>query len=280
MECPHCHRQTSLLSKACQLCGREIPPAQHLLEESGVLDDGDILDVAPYRPPQEIEQRPQAKDDDDSPYQVATLGDRLLAFVLDSAFLFGAFAIVDAWAFMRWGIADGPELKLTLASLLIAETLNIAILFVYFWLLEAGFGATPGKAMVGIRVVRTNDIPPLKAFAIRNILRVVDGLGFYLVGAAVAGCSRIHRRVGDICAGTAVIEEDFGYTVKIGSVVLWIALIAGAFWSVPRICKTNLAIHPRFLDRVVVRVGVAQHSAYLAIAGLRLEAQLGPAQAR
>jgi uncharacterized RDD family membrane protein YckC len=263
-----------MLSTTCQSCGRDIPPAQHLLEESGVLDDGDILEVAPYRPPQEIEQRAQAKDDDDSPYQVATLGDRLLAFVLDSAFLFGAFAIVDAWAFMRWGVADATELKLSLASLIVAEFLNIAILFVYFWLLEAGFGATPGKAMVGIRVVRTNDTPALKAFAIRNVLRLVDGLGFYLVGAAVAGCSPIHRRVGDICAGTAVIEEDFGYPVKIGSIVLWMALIAGAIWSVPRICKTNLAIHPRYLDKVVLRVGVARRSTYLAIAGIHLEARL------
>jgi uncharacterized RDD family membrane protein YckC len=280
MECPNCHRQTSLLSKACQSCGREIPPAQHLLEESGVLEDGDILEVAPYRPPQEIEQRPPAKDDDDSPYQVATLGDRFLAFVLDSAFLFGAFAIVDAWSFMRWGFADGTELKLTLASLVIAESLNVVILFVYFWLLEATFGATPGKAIVGIRVVRTNETPAIKAFAIRNALRFVDGFGFYLVGAAVAGCSRIHRRVGDICAGTAVIEEDFGYPVKIASLVLWMALIAGALWSVPRICKTNLAVHPRYLDGVVVRVGVAQHSAYFIVAGLRLEAQIGPTQAR
>lgn len=280
MECPHCHKQTSPQSETCQCCGRSIPPAQHLLDESGVLDEGDILEVAPYTPPQEIQQRSPAKDVDDSPYQVATLGDRFLAFVLDSVFLFGAFAIVDAWAFMRWGIADGTELKLSLAALLIAESLNIAILFVYFWLLEASFGATPGKVIVGIRVVRTTDTPALKAFAIRNALRLIDGLGFYLVGAAVAGCSAIHRRVGDLCAGTAVIEEEFGYPVKIGSVVLWMALVGGAVWSVPRICRANLAVQPRYLGRTVIRVGFAQHSAYFAIAGLRLEAQLGPSETR
>lgn len=280
MECPHCHKETTSQSKTCRSCGRSIPPAQYLLEESGILENADMVEVAP-RPRFEKPPQRQPEDDfDDSPYQVATLGDRFLAFILDTAFLFGVFAIVDAWVFMRWGVADGAELKLSLAALVMAELLNIAILFVYFWLLEASFGATPGKAIVGIRVVRTSDTPALKAFAIRNALRLVDGLGFYLVGAAVAGCSAIHRRVGDLCAGTAVIEEEFGYPVKIGSLVLWVALVAGAIWSVPRICKTNLAIHPRYLDNVVVRVGVSDNSVYFTIAGLRLDARIGPTPTR
>src|SRR5436305_2810865 len=271
MECPHCHKETTLDSKTCRSCGRSIPPAQYLLEQSGILEDGDILEVAPDSRPEKPQPRQQQDEFDESPYQVATLGDRFLAFVLDSAFLFGAFAIVDSWVFMRWGIADGAELRLSLAALLIAESLNMVILFVYFWLLEASFGATAGKVIVGIRVVRTTDTPAWKAFAIRNALRLVDGSGFYLLGAAVAGCSAIHRRVGDFCAGTAVIEEEFGYPVKIGSLVLWLALVAGAIWSVPRVCRTNLAIHTRYLDNVVVRVGVSEHSVYFSIASLRLD---------
>jgi uncharacterized RDD family membrane protein YckC len=278
MECPHCHKETTPQSKTCRSCGRTIPPAQYLLEESGILEDADSLEVPSDRRWEKPQERQLEDDFGDSPYQIATLGDRFLAFVLDTAFLFGAFAIVDAWAFMRWGAADGAELKLSLAALLIAESLNIAILFVYFWLLEAGFGATPGKAIVGIRVVRTVDTPALKAFAIRNALRFVDGLGFYLVGAAVAGCSAIHRRIGDLCAGTAVIEEEFGYPVKIASLVLWLALVGGAIWSVPRICQTNLALRPRYMDNIVVRVGVSEHSVYFTIASLRLDARIGPSR--
>ena len=84
---------------------------------------------------------------------MASLGDRFIAFVLDTLALFGVFTIVDAWVFMRWGTVDGTELKLTSASLLIAGILNAVILFAYGWLLETGFGATLGKAMVGIRVL-------------------------------------------------------------------------------------------------------------------------------
>ena len=74
----------------------------------------------------------------------------------------------------------------------------------YVWLLEASFGATLGKAMVEIRVTRPDGRNAFAASAIRNLLRLVDGLGFCLVGGLVAGCSRFRQRLGDICAGTAV----------------------------------------------------------------------------
>jgi len=222
----------------------------------------------------------QPEKKDDSFWRMATLGDRLIAFALDSAFLFGVFAVVDAWAFMRWGIVDGTELKLTLAALLVAESLNAAIFFLYLWLLEASFGVTLGKAMVGIRVVRTTGRNPLAAFAIRNLLRVVDGLGFYLVGTVVAGCSRINRRLGDMCAGTVVIEEHLGEWVKIGAVALWAAVLAGAVWAVPRICQTNAALPSRYLNRVVVQVGRSEESAYFTVAGFHVEVRLGSGSAR
>jgi uncharacterized RDD family membrane protein YckC len=254
-------------------CGRTIPPAQHLLEESGIIPPAS---PTPIEEPRPVRRGPA----DISSYRTATLGDRFVAFVLDSAFLFGVFAVVDAWVFMRWGVVERTELRLTLAALIIAEFLNLAILFFYLWLLEAGFGATLGKAMVGIRVVRTADHSRLAAFAIRNALRVVDGLGFYLVGAVLAGCSSIHRRLGDICAGTAVIEERFGYAVKAAAVVLWVAVLAGAIWAVPRICKTNAALPTRYLNQVVVRVGRGEKSAYLRIAGLQVDVQVASGPAR
>jgi uncharacterized RDD family membrane protein YckC len=225
-------------------------------------------------------KKAQPDQKDDSFCRMATLGDRLIAFTLDSAFLFGVFAIVDAWAFMRWGIVDGTELKLTFAALLVAESLNAAIFFLYLWLLEASFGATLGKAMVGIRVVRTTERNPIAAFAIRNLLRVVDGLGFYLVGAVVAGCSKINRRLGDMCAGTVVIEEHLGDWVKIAAVALWTAVLAAAVWSVPRICKTNAALPSRYLNQVVVQVGRSEESAYFRVASFHVEVRRTAGSAR
>lgn len=179
MECPHCHRQTSPHSNICGSCSGIIPPAQHLLEESGI--------IAPASPTRSVPSKQVQIEQEDNPfYRMATLGDRLIAFTLDSTFLCGVFAMVDAWAFMRWGIVDGTELKLTLAVLLVAESLNAAIFFLYLWLMEAGFGATLGKAMVGIRVVQTTERNRLAALAIRNLFRA--GGRARLLSGGYLGC--------------------------------------------------------------------------------------------
>jgi uncharacterized RDD family membrane protein YckC len=190
---------------------------------------------------------------------------------LDTALLFGLFAVVDAWVFMRLATFEGSELQLTTASLAVAITLNAAILFLYGWLLEAACGATLGKALVGIRIVRTGQRGSLSACAVRNVLRIVDGLGFYLVGTAVAACSNVRQRIGDVCAHTAVIEERFGIGVRVAAILLWMATLAGAGWSVPRICSANNPVHTRYLNQVAVRVGTTGNSAYFKIAGFTVD---------
>jgi uncharacterized RDD family membrane protein YckC len=266
MECPHCHQQTSARSQRCRSCGEVIPPAQYLLEESGVIVPG-----ATPRPT--IAARAAVRTP--ASHRPARLGDRFVAFVLDTIFLFGLLATVDSWVFMRWGTVTGAELDLTTASLLIAGILNAGVLFAYGWLLEASVGATLGKAIVGIRVVQAGRRTTLAASAIRNGLRIVDGLGFYLVGAISAGCSRLHQRLGDICAGTLVVEAEFGVGIKILTLLLWAGMLAGAGWAVPRICSKNNAVqHPGYLNQVVVQVGGTDSSAYIRVARFRIDLQL------
>lgn len=268
MECPFCQSQTSVYSKRCHSCGKAVPPGQHLLEQSGVIE---------ATAPDTLAAAAGAAARTQGRYRFARLGDRFIAFVLDTAFLFGLFAIVDAWAFTRWGLVEGTELQLTTASLLIAVTLNASLLFLYGWLLEAAWGATLGKAMVGIRVVGTRQGRFFSACAVRNVLRIVDGLGFYLVGTVVAGCSAARQRVGDMYARTAVIEVSFGSGVRIAAVVLWIASLAGAGWALPRICSVNHFVRPRYLSQVIVRVGRSERLAYFQIGGLAVHVQLAAA---
>jgi len=260
MECPFCHRQTGLYSKQCKNCGKPIPPGQHLLEESGVLEP-----VLPAGGPAAYAQ---------GQCRYARLGDRFIAFVLDTLFLFGLFAIVDAWAFMRWGSVEGNELQLTAASLLAALMLNTTLLFLYGWLLEAACGATIGKAMVGIKVVGTALPRSFSACAVRNLLRVVDGLGFYLLGTFVAVCSAARQRVGDMYARTAVIEESFGSGVRIAAVALWAVSLAVAAWGVPRICSVNRFVSPPYLSQVIIRVGRSENAAHFRAGGLTVHVQL------
>src|SRR3954451_2983291 len=147
MECPHCHSQVSSHAKQCKRCGGAIPSGQYLLEECGLAKSASVVSntAASSSAPVRSSNR----------YRFARLGDRFIAFTLDLALLFGLFAIVDAWVFMRFSTFDANELQLTTASLVIAITLNATILFLYGWLLEAACGATLGKVLLGIRVVRT-----------------------------------------------------------------------------------------------------------------------------
>jgi len=264
MECPSCQSQTSVYSKRCNSCGKAIPPGQYLLEESGVVEPAavDTFEAAATAP------RTQGR------YRFARLGDRFIAFVLDTAFLFGLFAIVDAWAFTRWGSVEGSEMRLTTASLLIAVTLNATVLFLYGWLLEAAWGATLGKAMVGIQVVGTRQGRSFSACAVRNVLRIVDGLGFYLVGTVVAACSAARQRVGDIYARTAVIEESFRSVVRVAAIVLWIASLAAAGWAVPRICSVNRFVRPLYLNKVIIRVCRSESLAYFQVGSLAVHVQI------
>lgn len=263
MECPHCHSQVSTHAQHCKRCGGAIPLGQHLLEEAGL--------VEPVRA-QKTAQAASTPSRNTGQVRFARLGDRFIAFVLDTAFLFGLFAVVDAWVFMRLGTFDGAELQLTVASLVIAVSLNAVILFLYGWLLEAAFGATLGKALVGIRIVATAALNPLSASAIRNVLRIVDGLALYLVGTAVAGCTDARQRIGDLFAKTAVVEQKFGIGVRSAAIVLWIATLAGAAWEVPRICAASNPVHSPYLSQVVVRVGKNGNAVYFRVAGFTVDA--------
>ena len=86
------------------------------------------------------------------------------------------------------------------------------IWFVYFLVMEATIGATIGKLVTGIRVVRPDGSPiGWRESFIRNALRVVDGIPFvipYLLGAIVIWASGSEkRRVGDRLGATRVVTK-------------------------------------------------------------------------
>lgn len=78
----------------------------------------------------------------------------------------------------------------------------------YYVVCEALTGMTIGKRMVGIRVVDENgEHLSLTAAVVRNVLRLVDGFLFYLVGAIFALASPRGQRLGDRAAGTVVVRR-------------------------------------------------------------------------
>src|SRR6266568_5623663 len=78
----------------------------------------------------------------------------------------------------------------------------------YFIVMEATQGATLGKMALGLRVVKTDGSPiSWRESIIRNLLRIVDGLFFYLVGAILIWNSPLRQRLGDRAADTVVVRR-------------------------------------------------------------------------
>jgi uncharacterized RDD family membrane protein YckC len=77
----------------------------------------------------------------------------------------------------------------------------------YFIVPETLFGASLGKWVNGLRVVRLDGGPMNTwSIAIRNVLRLVDVLpGMYLLGGLLVLLSGSFQRLGDMAAGTTVI---------------------------------------------------------------------------
>ena len=79
--------------------------------------------------------------------------------------------------------------------------------FAYFIVMEATTGQTLGKMAMKLKVVKKDGAKiDWQASIIRNLLRIVDGFFFYLVGAIVVWVSKSKQRLGDMAANTIVVS--------------------------------------------------------------------------
>ncbi|HTC30556.1 MAG TPA: RDD family protein [Candidatus Acidoferrum sp.] len=151
-------------------------------------------------------------------YDLAGVGSRFLALAIDFTIQIVAVILI-VWALVALSGHVRP------GSIVLARTdrviYNLAIAFIvavvfliffgYFIAFETLWnGQTPGKRLLGIRVVRDGGYPvDFMASLIRNLIRVGEmALGFYAISAVVAVLSPLNKRIGDIAAGTIVIRES------------------------------------------------------------------------
>lgn len=79
--------------------------------------------------------------------------------------------------------------------------------FCYYTYFESSKGATPGKTLCGLKVVKTDGTPcDFEAAALRTICRIIDGLFIYLVAAILVWISVQNQRLGDKIAKTLVVR--------------------------------------------------------------------------
>ncbi len=130
---------------------------------------------------------------------------RASAYLIDLTIRIAVLA-VSGILMMLAGIAVGAQVAG--GVMLLAWFLLDWIYPVFF---EAGRrGATPGKRVMGLRVVQASGSPVTLGQAIvRNFLRFIDGMPFFTYMFGVTSClaTRRFQRLGDLAAGTVVIYD-------------------------------------------------------------------------
>lgn len=144
--------------------------------------------------------------EDDLAY--AGIGRRAAAILVDGLVLFAAFwAIGTVIAALTGGLTAGG-FELTGAPAFVAMLAYLVVGFGYFIGLEERYGRTLGKHLLGLRVVNEDGTPiGMGASILRNVVRVVDGLFFYAVGAVSILVSGRKQRLGDHVANTVVVRS-------------------------------------------------------------------------
>ncbi|MCL2596547.1 MAG: RDD family protein [Paludibacter sp.] len=143
-------------------------------------------------------------------YSLASVGSRIGARLLDWLFV-GLFAIIMILIFAAIGsnntIFHGDTGNVLIVILVLTMLLIISmyqLLFPYFW-----EGQTPGKRIVGIRIVREDGIEAsFGTYFVRWLLGFVDGMFYNIVGLVVMLASEKRQRVADLVAKTVVISTQ------------------------------------------------------------------------
>lgn len=145
--------------------------------------------------------------------RLAGIGSRFIAGLLDSLLiilmylvLFVLLLLGDVNVVDDIGISNAAETWLLAIVILIA----FSIYWGYFVFFEMWTnGQSPGKKYMKIRVVQVEGAGiSLSSVAIRNLLRVVDGIGLYAAAGITMFVTNKVQRLGDLAAGTVVISEE------------------------------------------------------------------------
>lgn len=139
-------------------------------------------------------------------YQVAGLGTRAIAQLLDLLIVTGILIAVLFFAF-----AAGTTTNSGTVANLIMIIGGFIVIFGYFWVSEALWsGQTVGKKAFRLRAVGDRGEPLTFVQAgIRNVVRIVDFLPYgYGIGLVVLFANGKGKRLGDIAAGTIVVKDS------------------------------------------------------------------------
>ncbi len=201
----------------CALCGTPAAPGAKFCESCGApltRDEGQPLRAvrmqepaygAPqYAPPPGYAARrgPSAA----ARYEGVSI--RFVAILIDTVVIGAVTSILTAPFFALSVTRLATRAALFGPAVATRALIALIIYFLYFTLLEGHNGQTVGKMAVKIKVVKEADGSPIDygEAAVRTILRVIDGLFLYLIGAILIRSSDEKQRLGDRVAHTVVVK--------------------------------------------------------------------------
>ncbi len=133
---------------------------------------------------------------------------RLAAQVVDGIIFYVIFWIIGTTIASIYGGLSLTGFQLQGTPAFITLGTLFVIWLAYFTILEGTAGQTVGKLICKIRVIKEDGSPcDLPTAFVRNILRVIDGIAFYLVGAIFIARSDKKQRFGDKIAKTIVVKS-------------------------------------------------------------------------
>lgn len=164
---------------------------------------------------------------------MGSVGDRAIALIFDRLLVASIVLVVTAWA---------TEANYNFSSPLLAGAALggafVAATFLYHFIMEGAFLTTVGKAAMGLHVGVEDGRNRAAAVALRNVLRIVDGIGMYLVGFLFATFSLKRQRIGDRVGSTVVVEWPIARGGRAAVMFLLIAIAAAAIWISSALCPT------------------------------------------
>jgi uncharacterized membrane protein SpoIIM required for sporulation/uncharacterized RDD family membrane protein YckC len=166
--------------------------------------------MSPATPPAPRSIRIETPEHVEIGYELADLGSRYLALFLDLLILGLALFALLLGAGLVFGSLDLAEFVVSWAQALLILGVGFGM-WAYFTLFE-GFagGRTPGKRIVGVRVIHDGGYPlTFRAAVVRNLIRLIDLQPFFtwMVGGAAMLLSPRTQRLGDMAAGTLVVRD-------------------------------------------------------------------------
>ena len=198
----------------CAQCGTSASPGAQFCAACGATLTGQRAYPSQQVPsavqPPPTYQAPAYYTGTPTPYQGVAI--RFVAILIDYLIIgviSGILAIPLLVAAIAVNLTNGNVSAVSLGPIIALSVVGLVVWFLYFTLLEGRYGQTVGKMALSIKVVREADGAPIDCgeAAVRTVLRIIDGLFDYLIGALLIWTSDGKQRLGDRVAHTVVVSK-------------------------------------------------------------------------